>query len=231
MQGRCKDERPPALMFPLPQRRLTRSKLSGYPSSSTGCPFRDGDATDEALCGKSTDEEDDGGSRAPGEARAAGPPRQQRGTPAPRPDPHDEKLLASYTKLADNRICVPGRPPALVPLKQPLTLADDSRGWSYPTYTHPLEPLVRAVDLMTESRSVSDRYSGCEIVTTSGNLRRLYEFCRGVLAGRGPVDAMTRMKIPGRIERFDIQWSPRCASDVQVAGRPRSRDLQWARQQ
>ncbi|KJR81997.1 uncharacterized protein SPSK_03302 [Sporothrix schenckii 1099-18] len=97
-----------------------------------------------------------------------------------------ERVLASFNKVSDDTIAVPGCPPRFSP---PTTHAirvshdDDGDGdygsdrdkrRLYPTYTHGLEPLVRAVQCMSPDVDVLN--GACDIVANAGSIYRLFNF-------------------------------------------------------
>ncbi|KAL2182145.1 uncharacterized protein P884DRAFT_167811, partial [Thermothelomyces heterothallicus CBS 202.75] len=90
------------------------------------------------------------------------------------------QALASFNKVSDGEIAVPGAPPRLYPLTQPLRIAaesekngpgdgDDGR---YPQYAHIFEPLLRSVELM---RPGFDLGSAADVVSSATNLRKLFD--------------------------------------------------------
>ena len=129
----------------------------------------------------------------------------------------NERVLASYNKLGDNKIAVPGFPQQFVPPTKSLSLkldADENKDpWdskysknrknsnkdkdsketrrAYPSYTHSLEPLVRAVQCMAPSHY--GKVESADIVANAGSLYRLFHY----LSGRAIV-----------AHRFDLEWRP-----------------------
>ncbi|KAL2195349.1 hypothetical protein P885DRAFT_70458 [Corynascus similis CBS 632.67] len=86
------------------------------------------------------------------------------------------EYLASFNKVSDGEIAVPGAPPKLNPLTEPLKMNAKSRNGAtsvkYPQYAHLFEPLLRSVELM---RPTFDLLSVTDVVSNASNLRKLFE--------------------------------------------------------
>ncbi|KAK3374651.1 hypothetical protein B0H63DRAFT_255003 [Podospora didyma] len=100
--------------------------------------------------------------------------------------------LASFNKLADGEIVVPGSPPRFEPLSQAVEIALDSRnrelGQGYPTYKHTFEPLLRSVEATLLGFNILDAAS---IVSNASNLRKLFHIL------------LNQRRIS---ERYDLEW-------------------------
>ncbi|KAK3313367.1 hypothetical protein B0H66DRAFT_483009 [Apodospora peruviana] len=106
----------------------------------------------------------------------------------------DKGDLASFNKLADNEIIVPGCPPRFHPLTRPLTVQLDWHNTSLPVhtefanYTHIFEPLLRSLEATDPH---FDIFSAADVVTNASNLRKLFHVFSSV------------RKLT---ERFDLEW-------------------------
>ncbi|KAH6839573.1 hypothetical protein B0I37DRAFT_358154 [Chaetomium sp. MPI-CAGE-AT-0009] len=87
------------------------------------------------------------------------------------------KDLASFNKIADGEIAVPGTPPRFTPLTQQLRMQADSNNNAiptrYPQYTYPFEPLLRSVEVMQPN---VDLFSATDVISNVSNLRKLFDF-------------------------------------------------------
>lgn len=108
-----------------------------------------------------------------------------------------ERVLGSFNKIADNKIAVPGCPPQFTPpthtiqVKPDAAQPDGRDNPPFPTYTHGLEPLVRAVQCMTPDVDVLG--GACDIVANAGSVYRLFNF-------------LTKKLI--MTTRYDLEWRP-----------------------
>ncbi|KAK3898130.1 hypothetical protein C8A05DRAFT_19230 [Staphylotrichum tortipilum] len=88
----------------------------------------------------------------------------------------DVRHLASFNKVADGEIAVPGNPPRFIPPTRHLDLPKDEANKTvsreFPQYAHPLEPLVRSVEAMQPGL---DLLSSTDILSNAGNLRKLFD--------------------------------------------------------
>jgi hypothetical protein len=105
--------------------------------------------------------------------------------------------LASFNKVADDEIAVPGMssfpramlissvadiasgtgcPPRFSPPMKPLDLPEDSKNEAlnmvFPKFTHPFEPLLRSVEIMQPTLNI---FNLADVVSNAGNLRKLFE--------------------------------------------------------
>ncbi|EPE06430.1 hypothetical protein F503_02558 [Ophiostoma piceae UAMH 11346] len=117
----------------------------------------------------------------------------------------NEHVLASYNKLGDNKIAVPGFPQKFVPPTENLIVeldADENKDpWdsknstairrTYPSYTHSLEPLVRAVQYMAPTHY--SKVESADIVANAGSLYRLFHYLSSHASAA---------------HRFDLEWRP-----------------------
>ncbi|KAL2155698.1 hypothetical protein VTH82DRAFT_440 [Thermothelomyces myriococcoides] len=118
--------------------------------------------------------------------------------PAGRVTVTDVQELASFNKISDGEIAVPGAPPKLHPLTEPLRLRtwskvnrsgsregggsnnsyddidddDEDEEPPYPQYTHIFEPLLRSIELM---RPGFDLAREADVVSSATNLRKLFD--------------------------------------------------------
>lgn len=92
-----------------------------------------------------------------------------------------ERVLGSYSKLADNKIAVPGCPPVFTPPTRPLQLAPDADmdAPPFPVYKYGLEPLVRSVQCMSPGIDVLG--GACDVVASAGSVYKLYAYLVGTL--------------------------------------------------
>ncbi|CAK7203133.1 hypothetical protein SEUCBS139899_005862 [Sporothrix eucalyptigena] len=103
-----------------------------------------------------------------------------------------ERVLASFNRIDDNIIAVPGCPPKFVPPIDTLKInnSQDQRR-VFPTYTFGLEPLVRAVQCMAPDFDVLG--GTCDLVANAGSLYRMFNF----LANKSFITI-----------RADLEWRP-----------------------
>ncbi|KAK3296503.1 uncharacterized protein B0H64DRAFT_442811 [Chaetomium fimeti] len=81
------------------------------------------------------------------------------------------KELASFNKVADGEIAVPGAPPRFTPLTQPLRMQADSNNEAipsrYPQYAYIFEPLLRSVQVMQPNVDV---FGATDVISNVSNL-------------------------------------------------------------
>ncbi|KAH6627378.1 hypothetical protein F5144DRAFT_651719 [Chaetomium tenue] len=84
--------------------------------------------------------------------------------------------LASFNKVADGEIVVPGAPPRFTPLTQPLQMKADSYNKTiptrYPQYEYIFEPLLRSVEVMQPGLDI---FSATDVISNVSNLRKLFD--------------------------------------------------------
>ncbi|CAK7214511.1 hypothetical protein SBRCBS47491_002167 [Sporothrix bragantina] len=102
-----------------------------------------------------------------------------------------ERVLASYNKVGDNAIAVPGCPPQFTPPNARLHVHKVLEEPVYPTITFGLEPLVRAVQCMSPNVDVLG--GACDIVSNAGSLYKLFLFLENNLSFTA---------------RMDMEWQP-----------------------
>ncbi|KAK3935175.1 hypothetical protein QBC46DRAFT_398141 [Diplogelasinospora grovesii] len=98
--------------------------------------------------------------------------------------------LASFNKVADNEIAVPGSPPLFHPLTRRIEVKLDSHNGTLspqPNYTYPFEPLIRSIQVSNPTHSIF----GADIVSNASNLRKLFHIFRN------------QKQIT---ERYDLEW-------------------------
>ncbi|KAK4448989.1 hypothetical protein QBC34DRAFT_300243 [Podospora aff. communis PSN243] len=88
----------------------------------------------------------------------------------------DDVDLASFNKLTDGEIIVPGAPPKFFPIMGRTDIKLDARNHSlqthFPQYTYTFEPLVRSVQIMDPFFD----FDKTSLVTNASNLHKLYHF-------------------------------------------------------
>ncbi|KAM7220348.1 hypothetical protein V8F06_004314 [Rhypophila decipiens] len=104
----------------------------------------------------------------------------------------DKEDLASFNKISDDEIAVPGCPPRFHPITEPLSVTLD---WhnpnlqpSFAKYTHTFEPLLRSIQA---TNPTFDVFQTADIVSNASNLRKLFHLF------------WNKKKIT---ERFDLEW-------------------------
>ncbi|CAK7225814.1 hypothetical protein SCUCBS95973_005990 [Sporothrix curviconia] len=112
----------------------------------------------------------------------------------------NERVLASYNKIADNAIAVPGHPLQFTPPATPLHIPHTVYRPAYPAYTFGLEPLVRAVQCMAPDVDVLG--GTCDLVANAGSLYGLFHFLDGTMS---------------LTTRIDLQWRPPALSASSAA--------------
>ncbi|KAK0704024.1 hypothetical protein B0T26DRAFT_618401, partial [Lasiosphaeria miniovina] len=104
----------------------------------------------------------------------------------------DKGDLASFNKLSDGEIVVPGSPPFFSPLTHAVEVKLDSQNRElqpgYPHYAHAFEPLLRSVETMAPGFNVLE---AAEIVSNASNLRKMFH---------------TFSNQKRLTERFDLEW-------------------------
>ncbi|KAK0646769.1 hypothetical protein B0T16DRAFT_493683 [Cercophora newfieldiana] len=90
----------------------------------------------------------------------------------------DDVDLASFNKLTDGEIIVPGAPPKFFPITGRTDIKLDARNHKlqthFPQYTYSFEPLVRSVQIMDPYFD----FDKTALVTNASNLRKLFHFFR-----------------------------------------------------
>ncbi|KAK4131525.1 hypothetical protein BT67DRAFT_387832 [Trichocladium antarcticum] len=108
-----------------------------------------------------------------------------------------DRELASFNKVSDSEIAVPGWspyriPPVFRPPTRRLKLRDDAQNMSlravFPRYTHCFEPLLRAVEVM---RPDVDLLATADMVSNAGNMAKLLRLVQNTRVAE---------------ERFDLEW-------------------------
>ncbi|KAM7200313.1 hypothetical protein V8F33_004031 [Rhypophila sp. PSN 637] len=104
----------------------------------------------------------------------------------------DKGDLASFNKISDDQIAVPGCPPRFHPITEPLSVTLD---WhnpnlqpSFAKYTHTFEPLLRSIEATDPTFDV---FQTADIVSNASNLRKLFHLF------------WNKKKLT---ERFDLEW-------------------------
>ncbi|KAK4039418.1 hypothetical protein C8A01DRAFT_16606 [Parachaetomium inaequale] len=86
-----------------------------------------------------------------------------------------DRHLASFNKVSNGEIAVPGTPPRLTPLAHPRQMPRDSDNkaicFDFPQYTHLFEPLLRSVETMQPTFNLVD---SVDVVSNANNLRKLF---------------------------------------------------------
>ncbi|KAK3681122.1 hypothetical protein B0T22DRAFT_445800 [Podospora appendiculata] len=112
----------------------------------------------------------------------------------PEPTPiriENKRNLASFSKLTDRLIGVPGSPPRFEPLTNRIKIGLDMHNddlLNFPMYKHPFEPLVRSISVMSPG---FDLLATADLVTNASNLRKLFHMFQN------------RRHM---VERYDLAW-------------------------
>ncbi|KAM7190981.1 hypothetical protein V8F20_009519, partial [Naviculisporaceae sp. PSN 640] len=104
----------------------------------------------------------------------------------------DKGDLASFNKISDDEIAVPGCPPRFYPITEPLAVTLDWHNLTlqpnFARYTHTFEPLLKSLEVTDPTFDV---FSAADIVSNASNLRKLFHIF------------LNKKKVT---ERFDLEW-------------------------
>ncbi|KAK3339877.1 hypothetical protein B0T25DRAFT_466917 [Lasiosphaeria hispida] len=104
----------------------------------------------------------------------------------------DRGDLASFNKLSDDEIIVPGSPPFFSPITRRTEILLDAVNYDlqprFPRYIYAFEPLLRAIEASSPGFNL---FEATEMVSNASNLRKLFHIFQN----------RRRM-----VERYDLEW-------------------------